>query len=108
MCEFEQIDFESNTFFTISREDKDGKGCDYYENASYYCTGAARWADRKGVSALDACCTCNGGDQGDSGSCRDNEDFKDRDGFNCEVYERNPLWCDYAEDYEKNGMFRLF
>ena len=40
-----------------------GKGCDYYEQASYYCTGAKNWANSEGVSALDACCTCNGGYQ---------------------------------------------
>ena len=96
--------FKFYFYTTTQREDKDGKGCDFYEYDKTYCISAPKWADRKGISALDACCFCNGGNQGTQNDrCEDNDDFMDSDGFSCDKYDQYPHWCDAAEKYEKNG-----
>ena len=35
--------------------------------------------------------------------CVDNEEWKDSQGFGCDMYDRYENWCSNAEEYEKNG-----
>merc|ERR1719253_588521 len=82
--------------------DKDGDGCESYGGS---CKNGAPTEERDTyemfavdhVSALDACCTCGGGEASIPGhfgmaGCEDHQEFTDKNGKTCSDYAMN-TWC---------------
>ena len=98
--------------------DSNNLGCSDYDKRPKWCKLNPENYANDGVSALDACCICGGGDSStpsptntptvapsdepsvfNDEKCTDFPDFKDRSNYGCYTYDERPFWCTVAKNF---------